>query len=95
MRLMVLLAILAVVAFALGWWYFRDTSETWEIIIDKEEVITETEEAVERGREWLDEAADEAEDVGSEDEPGPLQGAEERHNTEIESPESELQGAIP
>ena len=91
MRLIVLLAILVVVAFALGWWYFRDTSETWEIIIDKEEVITDTEDAVERGREWLDEA----EDVGSEDEPGPLQEPEERHDTETDSPESELQGAIP
>lgn len=62
MRWIILLALLALVAVGLGWLYVRDTDERLEIIIDKKEVRTDTEEAIERGREWLDAGDEEAKD---------------------------------
>ncbi len=56
MRWIALLIILAALAFALGWWNLRDTEESIEIIIDKEEVQEDVEEAAEAGRELLDDA---------------------------------------
>ncbi len=65
MRWIILLAILALLAAAaagLGWLYVRGTEEKIEIIIDKEEVVSDIEEVIERGREWIDETADDAGD---------------------------------
>ena len=90
MRWIVLLAILVVVAFALGWWYVRDTNDTREIIIDKEEVITDTEEAIEKGRQWLDDVAGEGDQPDTGDELEPAQDPERP-----ETPEPETQGANP
>ena len=92
MRWVVLLAIVAAAAFALGWWYVRDTSESTEIIIDKEEVMSDTKEAVEEGRELIDDAREGMEQLSVGDE---SDAPEDRHpegasaGTSTESPEKE------
>jgi hypothetical protein len=92
MRWIVVLAILAAVAFALGWWYVRDTGQSTEIIIDKEEVKGDTEEAVEQGKELLQDTREGIEELASEEtsqalqEPGPKG---ESAGTPVKTPEKE------
>ncbi len=80
MRWIILLAILAVVAAGLGWFYVRSTDEKIEVIIDKEEVIRDTEEAVEKGRQVIDEADEEVEGPNAQDVSEPPSEAERRED---------------
>ena len=65
MRWLAILAVLAIVLmFFGGWLYFRDTGDTSEIILDKQEVKEDTEKAVEGTKETLEKAADEMQELG-------------------------------
>jgi len=63
-------AVIAVIAIALmflgGWLYFRDTGETSEVILDKQEVQEDTGAAVEEGKELMEKAAGEMRELGEE-----------------------------
>ena len=92
MRWLILLVILALVAGGLGWFYVRDTDEKLEIIIDKEKVTTDTEEAIERGREWIDKADDEADKAVQDREAGVPEGGERPDSENAPSPKPEIEG---
>lgn len=66
MRWVALIAILALVflVFWGGWFYFRDSPGTSELILDKDEVRQDTREAVEEGRQLLDRASEEVGRLG-------------------------------
>jgi hypothetical protein len=65
MRWVVILVVLAVVLMFLGGWlYFRDTGDTSEIILDKQKVREDTEQAVEKGKELMESAAEGMQDLG-------------------------------
>ena len=102
MRWIILIAILAVVASALGWWYVRDTNDATQIIIDKEEVITDTkevitdtEEAIERGSEWIDETVAPGEDASPDNTLSEQSAAGNDPVSNEDSTEPQLQGAKP
>jgi hypothetical protein len=61
-----LLAVFAAVTFGLGGWYVRNTDQSTEIIIKKDKVMADTQEAVEEGRELIEGA----EKISPEDQPG-------------------------
>lgn len=85
MRVLALLAVIAIVLMFLGGWlYFQDGRNTSEIILDKQKVQQDTEKAVESGEEALEQAAEglkklgeKADDAVSDEEAaaGPDEGA--------------------
>ena len=89
MRWIILLALLALVACGLGWFYVRTTDERLEIIIDKEEVRTDTKEVIERGREWLDEVDEEADEEADGETEESVQDSEAGVPTGGDRPDSE------
>lgn len=65
MRWLAILVVLAIVLmFLRGWLSFRDTGDTSEIILDKQEVKEDTEHAVERAKEMIEKAANEVQELG-------------------------------
>ena len=57
MRVIALLVVVFIVlAFIMGWWYVRDSDESIDIIIDKEEVREDVDEVVETGRDLIEDA---------------------------------------
>ncbi|MFO7907963.1 MAG: hypothetical protein ACQESR_10055 [Planctomycetota bacterium] len=69
MRWLAILAVLAIVLmFFGGWLYFRDTGDTSEIILDKQEVKEDTEDAAEGTTEMMEKAANEMQEWGEQTE---------------------------
>jgi hypothetical protein len=85
MRLILLLAVVAIVLFAIGWLYVRDTGETTEIILDKEEVKSDTETVVEEGRELIEETGGQVEELT--DQPKDESEGEQPAGQKAEAPE--------
>ncbi len=92
MRWIILLAILVLGAIGLGWLYVRTTDDQLEIILDKEKVTTDTEKAIERGREWIEEADDEADKAVQDSEAGVPGGGDRPENENAPSPKPEHEG---